>query len=153
MCEECKAARIRALRDLAQAWSSSGNPGAAVIGRLVALGELDERSPADRQEGVNQLMLDSYESQRRDAISILSAALIAFTMIKNRMIEEASRAGDKRIANLQWDGEKGGYWLTGKDREGNPVNRFEPLAFGENMGQAAVRIMVGHLETIDEIHE
>lgn len=153
MCEACKAARARAFADLIAAWKPSDNPGAQLIARLLALGEDDARAPADRQEGVNQLMLDSWEAQRRDAISVSSSAIVSLTMIKSRLLDEASRAGDKRVVNLQWDGEKQGYHLTGKDQYGNAVARFEPVAFGETPADAFTRIALGHLQSIDEVHE
>lgn len=154
MCEACKLAQRAAVQDLVDKWKARpANPGAVILAKMLELGEIDERSPADRQHAVNQLMLDSYESQRRDAISIGSMILVAFTMMKNRILEEASSAGDKRIVNLTWDGERNGYHMVAKDRAGNVVSRFEGLAFGENPGQAAVRITLGHLGEIGEIHE
>lgn len=152
MCEECRAAKAAALGSLCELWITQGPDGARLVAHLISLALFDERTPAERAKAVDNLMLDSWEASRRDAITILGAMNIASIQIKNRLLEEAMRAGDKRMMTLTWDTPKNGFWLDGKDRDGNPVHRFEPVAFGENAGEAANRIMIGHLESIGEVH-
>lgn len=152
MCEECKAATAAAVVSLWHAWEKPDNPGAQVIARMLRLAAIDERAPSERRHAVDQLMLDTYETQRRDAISISSAFIVALTQIKNRLLEEAGRAGDKRIVNLEWDGERNGYHVRAKDKDGNAIENFEPIAFGESPGQAATRITLGYLQDNGEVH-
>lgn len=152
MCEECKAATAAAVAALVVAWERPETPGSQVIARMLKLAAIDERAPSDRRYGVDQVMLDTYETQRRDAISITSSLIVAMTQIKNRLLDEAGRAGDKRMINLEWDGERNGFHVKAKDIDGNPIEQFEPVAFGESAGQAATRITLGYLQQNGEIH-
>ena len=155
MCDACRAAIYQAAQSLASAWMLS-NPGAQLVGKMLATANLRDATPETAKhlaEEVNQILLDAYETQRRDAISICSALLIDLTMIKNRLLDEAGRAGDKRVVNLTWDGARNGFQMVARDENGNNFERFEPVAFGENPAQAAVRITLGHLGSIGEIHE
>jgi hypothetical protein len=162
MCEDCRAAVYKAVEALVDAWghpaygAAPTTPGAQLVARMLRTANLRDATPetaAKLTEEVNQILLDAYETQRRDAISICSSILTDLTMIKGRLLDEAARAGDKRVVNLQWDGQRNGFHMTGKDKDGNAVARFEAVAFGENPAQAAVRITLGHLGQIGEIHE
>lgn len=150
MCEACREATDQAVRSLVLAWKVT-NPGAALVARLLDL-VIDERDPDERREAVNQVMLDAYETSRRDAITLLGKLTDSLLRIKQRIIDEATLAGDKRVVTVTYDDARKGFDLKGRDREGNPVERFEPIAFGETPDIAARRIIVGYLEEIGEIH-
>lgn len=155
MCEACRFARNAAMRQLIAAWTAPSPDvpdGARIIGKLLALSVMDDRPVPERRYTVEQIMLDAYESQRRDAITLTSTLVDGLTNIRTRIIDEAGKAGDKRIVNLEILPEQNGYTLKGRDANGNPIERFEPIAYGENAAQAAQRIMMAHLTEIGEVH-
>lgn len=155
MCDACRLARDAAMRALIAAWTAPGPnvpDGARIIGKLLALSVMDDRPAPERRYTVDQIMLDAYESQRRDAITLVSTLIDGLKNIQTRIIDEAGAAGDKRVVNLELLPEQNGYTLKGRDANGNPVERFEPIAYGEDAATAGRRIMLTHLAEIGEVH-
>jgi hypothetical protein len=155
MCEKCLAARVAAIPALAEGLKASGNDGARLVAALLMLQPPGQPSPPQSAmvERVDNLMLDSYEQQRRDARNLASWLIVRLTMIKNRLMEESHRAGDKDAVALEWDGEKQGFNVKGRTKEGEPFEQFFPMAYGENPAQAAMRIGTTYLASIGEIHD
>lgn len=143
MCERCQRLRDETVPALIGLLGGSEDPVLEFIGRVLEAAPTTPLEPdglADAQERVNQVFLDCYEGQRRDATVLVSWLITRLHAIKHRLMQEAQAHRDRHALSLEYNHSTRTFTITGTDDAGNPFQRTAVAHPDETPAAAAMRI-------------